>query len=74
MGSGTVMLNGFTFSKEVCLIYLFDGWVLDNNGKYMGACAGTFFFAVLTQVLFMARRLISEANKRRQVCVGVFNW
>ena len=50
LGVGTVMQNGFTFETGTCLLYLFQGWIIDTRAKYMGACAGTFFAAVATQV------------------------
>ena len=44
------MQNGFTFETGTCLLYLFQGWIIDTRAKYMGACAGTFFAAMATQV------------------------
>ena len=50
LGMGTVMLNGFTFETGTCVLYLFQGWVLNTKGKYAGACVGTFFAAMASQV------------------------
>ncbi|KAG5182072.1 hypothetical protein JKP88DRAFT_263362 [Tribonema minus] len=46
-GTGMVMQKGFrvSFTNGMCIIWLFEGAVLDTAGKYTGAVIGTFLLA-----------------------------
>ncbi|KNC73628.1 hypothetical protein SARC_13814 [Sphaeroforma arctica JP610] len=66
-GSGTVMLNGFTFNMDNCITYLFDGWVLDTPFKYAGATVLTFLVTVFVQVLSKVRMKLEQAQVKSQL-------
>jgi Ctr copper transporter family len=56
-GGGTVMQNGFrsSFSNGSCVLWLFEGAVLDTAGKYVAALIGTFLLAFLNETIRYAR-------------------
>jgi Ctr copper transporter family len=56
-GGGTVMQNGFhsSFSNGSCVLWLFEGAVLDTAGKYIAALIGTFLLAFLNEFIRYAR-------------------
>jgi Ctr copper transporter family len=56
-GGGTVMQNGFrsSFSNGSCILWLFEGAVLDTAGKYIAALIGTFLLAFANEGIRYAR-------------------
>jgi Ctr copper transporter family len=64
-GGGTVMQNGFSssFSNGFCVVWLFEGFVLDSAGKYIGALILTFLLAFANETIrfFRARALQEKA-------------
>ncbi|EKU21081.1 solute carrier family 31 (copper transporters) member 1 [Nannochloropsis gaditana CCMP526] len=52
-GEGSVMNNGFVFMPQdgYCILYLFQGAVVNTAGKYAGALIGTFFLAFSVEAL-----------------------
>jgi hypothetical protein len=69
-GSGTSMyMDGFTSvvtekdGSTACLNLLFTDWTLDSETKYVVACVGVFFLAVLTEALTLIRSLVTKAAK-----------
>ncbi|KNC77617.1 hypothetical protein SARC_09923 [Sphaeroforma arctica JP610] len=65
-GTGTVMLNGFTFNMDNCITFLFDGLVLDTELKFTAATIGSFILAVVVQVLNRLRSAIEKGQAARQ--------
>jgi Ctr copper transporter family len=56
-GGGTVMQNGFrsSFSNGSCVLWLFEGAVLNTAGKYVAAIIGTFLLAFANEGIRYAR-------------------
>ncbi|KAM3570099.1 hypothetical protein VYU27_007828 [Nannochloropsis oceanica] len=53
LGDGMVMNNGFSFMTKggSCILYLFQGAVVNTAGKYAAAIIGTFFLAFSVEAL-----------------------
>lgn len=66
LGSGTVMLNGFTTDTSTCVTYLFQGAALNTEAKFAVACVGTFFLSVAFQALYFFRDHIARGSRKRQ--------
>jgi Na+/H+-translocating membrane pyrophosphatase len=55
--TSTSITTGFrvAWGNNPCVMYLFPQWTLDTQGKYIAACFGTFFMAVVMQLLVKVR-------------------
>lgn len=64
-GSGTTMLNGFTFFQDnrlsgPCLLLWFPGWVLNTPWKYLGGCLVVVLCAMMNEYLLKIRRILRK--------------
>jgi len=59
-------MGGFESVPADCIILLFAGWTLDNRIKFAFGAIGTFFLAVLCEVLTWVRRsYLSDSSSVR---------
>jgi uncharacterized protein YcnI len=75
-GSGKVMMPGFQFSPmSWCVLYLFQGAVVDTAGSYAGSIIGTFVLAVLVEVLRFGRSrfLLHDMKKEKPLQHDLIN-
>ncbi len=67
-GPGTAMhMSGFEYYPADCVIFLFNGWVLDAPGTFVLAILGSLGLGLLTELLtFLRREKIAKAAALRE--------
>lgn len=57
-----VMQKGFQFATgdDHCILFLFQGWNIDNHAKYAGAVIGVFFMGLLNGALVFIRHFLNS--------------
>ncbi|CAE7656755.1 unnamed protein product [Symbiodinium sp. CCMP2456] len=74
VGSGRVMMSGFQLgigNTQPCVLFLFPGWVLDNEARYFAGCFGAFIIPVAIVVLQTARDLVVEKAATKEKGTGL---
>lgn len=64
-GSGTVMLNGFQAASSEsarCVLFLFEGAVVDSATKYAFAVMGAFAIGFATEIIRYYRAVLAQKN------------
>lgn len=60
----TMYMSGFVWpgdeEAQICIVYLFKGWILNTKAKFVVACIGTIFFAASLEGLMYWRRQVTE--------------
>jgi len=64
--SSSPMLNGFTFSNDLCVLLLFDTWVLDTPARLVVAHFGVFLLAMAYEGLTYLRQRIVRSQPAGQ--------
>lgn len=56
-GGTSMYMDGFHWIHDTtCVIYLFPGWVLESQGRFVAACFGTILFGIMVEVVIFQRR------------------
>src|SRR3989338_9903824 len=76
-GPGRVMMPGFQSSVDgPCILYLFEGVVVNTQVKYAFAVIGTFFLAVANEVFIWARKKVDTTSALKNpiwiICIETF--
>jgi Ctr copper transporter family len=75
-GGTSMYMDGFHWLGNTCVIYLFPEWIVTTSGALVGACFGTFFFAMALEGVIRVRRFAVTAipigTWRRQVVSATF--
>jgi hypothetical protein len=67
-GTGTTMLNGFSWSSSsACILLWFPGWILDTPLIYVSACIAVAFLAIFNEYLLRLRRVLRKESSRRKL-------
>lgn len=60
-GGTSMYMNGFQWIGSTCAIYLFPGWTLNTEGKFIASVLGTIVFGVLLESVIRMRRDVIPA-------------
>ena len=64
------MMSGFQLGygpNQPCTLFLFPGWVMDNEAKYFAGCLGAFLIPVAIGRARNTRRGGGDGSKQREV-------
>ena len=67
-------MSGFQLgigNTQPCVLFLFRGWALDNEGRYFAGCFGAFIIPVSIVVLQTARDLVVEKAATKEKGTGL---
>jgi len=66
-GTGTTMLNGFSWSSSACILLWFPGWILDTPLIYVSGCIAVSLLAIFNEYLLRLRRVLRKESSRRKL-------
>ena len=65
-GSTSMLMQGFEWKSDVCLVYLFPQWTISSSNKMILACFATIALGVVLEgILYSRRRAIQSATSKR---------
>ncbi|CAE7514527.1 unnamed protein product [Symbiodinium natans] len=73
-GSGRVMMSGFQLGfgpDQPCVLFLFQGWVMNDAGKYFAGCLGSFLMPVAIVALQSIREMVVESSASKGRVMGM---
>ena len=68
------MMSGFQLGfgpNQPCILFLFPGWVMDNEGKYFAGCLGAFLIPVAIVTVQTLRDLVVEMAASKGKLTGI---
>lgn len=65
-GATSMLMQGFEWKSNVCLVYLFPQWTISSSNKMLLACFVTIGLGVVLEgILYSRRRAIQSAKSKR---------